>query len=254
MTTASSAAHLELIPTVSDTLPAGGLAAILADPERNQRLIDALASIAVANAGVDLDFEQFAFADDRSTWTATSAPTGSRQRLHGALQRVRTDPRTTIPSETRSRVRSRPTGASAGTAAPGPSSPARGATTDTGRWAPGRFSRSATLMRNGAAATGSSGTGTGAGGNTGSRPECTARGRVNGRCYQRRLRRRPADRPAGRRARQPSWSKNAPSAAASSGSGSSGAATWTWSCSRPRCTWAIVRSSTTSKAANFRST
>jgi spore germination protein YaaH len=71
MVTASTAAHATLVPTVSDTLPAGGLAGILADPERNKRLVDSLTSIAAGNGGVDLDFEQFTFADDPATWETT---------------------------------------------------------------------------------------------------------------------------------------------------------------------------------------
>lgn len=73
MITAAAAAKLELVPTVSDMMPKGAMAALLADKTRRTALVDALVGVATAevHAGVDIDEEQFAFADDRSTWDTT---------------------------------------------------------------------------------------------------------------------------------------------------------------------------------------
>ena len=63
-----------IIPSVMDYLPAGEMAAVLADPVTRRAHIDALMAFVVDGRfdGVDLDYEQFAFADDRSTWETTS--------------------------------------------------------------------------------------------------------------------------------------------------------------------------------------
>ncbi|MFT3852147.1 MAG: glycosyl hydrolase family 18 protein [Ilumatobacteraceae bacterium] len=66
-----------VIPTVADGAGTGGMAAILADPARRAGHIAALVDIVVGGYGgvgydgIDLDYEQFAFADDRSTWATT---------------------------------------------------------------------------------------------------------------------------------------------------------------------------------------
>ena len=67
------AAHLPLIPAVRDGMPAHGMAAVLADPAQRAAHVSALVNLAVANgyAGIDLDYEQFAFADGTSSWAAT---------------------------------------------------------------------------------------------------------------------------------------------------------------------------------------
>jgi len=64
----------KIIPSVMDYLPAGGMAAVLADPVSRRTHVEALVDFVVAGDfdGVDLDYEQFAFADDRSTWETTS--------------------------------------------------------------------------------------------------------------------------------------------------------------------------------------
>ncbi len=66
----------EDIPVVASILDATGrgeMAAILADPGRRGRHVDAIASFADDGgfAGIDLDYEQFAFADGRDTWRTT---------------------------------------------------------------------------------------------------------------------------------------------------------------------------------------
>ena len=57
----------------STRMPPGDMAALLADPAQRARHVEALAEFAEEGdyAGLDIDYEQFAFADDRSTWTTT---------------------------------------------------------------------------------------------------------------------------------------------------------------------------------------
>jgi HAD superfamily hydrolase (TIGR01509 family) len=66
-------AGAKVTPSISDAMPAGGMAALLADPASRAIHVAAIADIAAANDfdGIDLDYEQFAFADDRATWTTT---------------------------------------------------------------------------------------------------------------------------------------------------------------------------------------
>lgn len=61
------------VPSVIDHLPAGEMAAILADPAQRKAHIDALVAFAdrLDADGLDIDYEQFAFADGSSTWAAT---------------------------------------------------------------------------------------------------------------------------------------------------------------------------------------
>lgn len=62
-----------IVPSIVDALPAGEMAAILADPATRTQHVDALVDFADAGGydGLDLDYEQFAFADGRDTWAAT---------------------------------------------------------------------------------------------------------------------------------------------------------------------------------------
>ena len=62
-----------LVPSIRDQLPAGEMAAILADPATRAQHIDALTAFAetVDADGLDLDYEQFAFADGRASWADT---------------------------------------------------------------------------------------------------------------------------------------------------------------------------------------
>jgi GH18 family chitinase len=63
----------QIVPSIMDALPAGGMAAILADPATRSAHVAALRSFAADGDydGLDLDYEQFAFADGRDTWAAT---------------------------------------------------------------------------------------------------------------------------------------------------------------------------------------
>ncbi len=72
---AARVAGVAVVPSIRDAMPAGGMAAVLADPTTRTRHVDALVGFATAGSytGLDLDYEQFAFADPRETWAATSA-------------------------------------------------------------------------------------------------------------------------------------------------------------------------------------
>ena len=62
-----------LVPSVVDAMPAGQMAAILANPVTRRRHVDALVEFMIQGNydGLDIDYEQFAFADGRSTWETT---------------------------------------------------------------------------------------------------------------------------------------------------------------------------------------
>ena len=62
-----------VVPSIVDALPAGEMAAILSDPASRERHVEAIVAFASDGDfdGVDLDYEQFAFADGRQTWETT---------------------------------------------------------------------------------------------------------------------------------------------------------------------------------------
>jgi len=64
---------VKVIPAITDGMPAGGMAAVLADPTQRAAHVIAITSLAQQNDfdGIDIDYEQFAFADGRETWEAT---------------------------------------------------------------------------------------------------------------------------------------------------------------------------------------
>jgi spore germination protein YaaH len=64
---------VRIVPSVVDALPAGEMASILGDPTTRSRHVDALVALAddIDADGLDIDYERFAFADDRSTWPTT---------------------------------------------------------------------------------------------------------------------------------------------------------------------------------------
>ena len=74
MKTAAAQAGIALWPSFTDSSPARGLATIMSKPKKRAKLVDRMVSLAVAEgyAGLDLDFEKFAFNDGSSTWAATS--------------------------------------------------------------------------------------------------------------------------------------------------------------------------------------
>ncbi len=62
-----------VVPSIIDAMPAGGMAAILADPAARTRHVDTIVGFAEDGGydGIDVDYEQFAFADGRLTWADT---------------------------------------------------------------------------------------------------------------------------------------------------------------------------------------
>ena len=60
----------KIVPSIVDALPAGEMAAILADPTTRRRHVDAILAFAQEGDfdGIDLNYEQFAFADGRDSW------------------------------------------------------------------------------------------------------------------------------------------------------------------------------------------
>ncbi|HSL74918.1 MAG TPA: glycosyl hydrolase family 18 protein [Ilumatobacteraceae bacterium] len=63
----------DIVPSIVDNLPAGTMAALLADPVTRRRHVEAIRSFAADGdfRGIDIDYEQFAFADGRDTWATT---------------------------------------------------------------------------------------------------------------------------------------------------------------------------------------
>jgi spore germination protein YaaH len=70
---AARSSGVDVIPSIVDLLPAGEMAAILADPPSRSRHVDAIRRFAADGDydGIDIDYEQFAFADGRDTWVTT---------------------------------------------------------------------------------------------------------------------------------------------------------------------------------------
>lgn len=67
------AAGLSVIPAIADGSGKGTMAAVLANPATRSAHVADIVNLVVSNGydGIDLDYEQFAFADGRSTWAAT---------------------------------------------------------------------------------------------------------------------------------------------------------------------------------------
>ena len=64
---------MPLVASILDGTEPGVMAGILADPDQRARHVDALAAFAADGdfAGLDIDYEQFAFADGKDTWATT---------------------------------------------------------------------------------------------------------------------------------------------------------------------------------------
>ena len=109
-----------IVASILDGTGAGVMAGILADAEQRSRHIDTIAGFAADGdfAGIDIDYEQFAFADGRDTWAATRPELGRLRR--GARRppaRRRTHPDRQHPARVRRRNRRR-TAASGSTTTP----------------------------------------------------------------------------------------------------------------------------------------
>ncbi len=65
--------EVPLVASILDGTDPGVMASILADPEQRARHVDAVAAFAADGGydGIDIDYEQFAFADGRDSWAAT---------------------------------------------------------------------------------------------------------------------------------------------------------------------------------------
>ncbi|MEO7369690.1 MAG: HAD-IA family hydrolase [Ilumatobacteraceae bacterium] len=70
---ATRASGAKVVPSIVDVMPAGGMAAVLADAASRAAHVAAIADLAAANSfdGIDIDYEKFAFSDARSTWATT---------------------------------------------------------------------------------------------------------------------------------------------------------------------------------------
>lgn len=64
---------VNVVPSIIDGMPAGAMAAILADPATRAQHVATIRAFAADGDfdGIDIDYEQFAFADGRDTWEAT---------------------------------------------------------------------------------------------------------------------------------------------------------------------------------------
>ncbi len=64
---------VRIVPSIIDTLPAGEMANILANDDQRRRHVAAIVDFVEEGEfdGVDIDYEQFAFADGRDTWDTT---------------------------------------------------------------------------------------------------------------------------------------------------------------------------------------
>ncbi len=71
--TATRAAGAKVVPSIVDAMPAGGMAAVLADPSARAAHVAAIGDLAATNGfdGIDIDYEKFAFSDNRATWSTT---------------------------------------------------------------------------------------------------------------------------------------------------------------------------------------
>jgi spore germination protein YaaH len=84
------AAGIPVVPTVTDGMRPGGMAHVLAGRVARARQVAALVAVVVRNryAGIDLDYESFAFADGTSTWSQTRPHwVAFVRQLAGALHR-----------------------------------------------------------------------------------------------------------------------------------------------------------------------
>lgn len=70
---ATTERDVPLIATIVDDSPSGTMAAAFADPARRSAHVQLIVTVVVDGGfdGVDLDYEKFAFADDRATWATT---------------------------------------------------------------------------------------------------------------------------------------------------------------------------------------
>ena len=65
--------HLQVLPSIVDQLPAGAMAAVMADPAARRTHVAAITNFVRTGEfdGIDIDYEKFAFSDGKSTWLTT---------------------------------------------------------------------------------------------------------------------------------------------------------------------------------------
>ena len=70
---AADDSRARLVPSIRDEMPAGAMASMLANPVTRTRHVETILEFAdeLDVDGIDIDYEQFAFADGRDTWEAT---------------------------------------------------------------------------------------------------------------------------------------------------------------------------------------
>lgn len=64
---------IAVVPSILDAMPAGGMADVVTDPVSRTVHVDAIVELVEQEDfdGIDIDYEQFAFADDRVSWAST---------------------------------------------------------------------------------------------------------------------------------------------------------------------------------------
>ena len=72
---AAAAQGVAVIPTITDAMPSGGMAAVLHDPGTRTAHVSAITTLVTSHGydGIDIDYETFAHGDPDSTWTETRA-------------------------------------------------------------------------------------------------------------------------------------------------------------------------------------
>ena len=71
--TAAQAGSVRVTPSIVDAMPKGGMAALLADPTTRSAHVATIVDFVTTGgfAGIDIDYEKFAFSDGRDTWETT---------------------------------------------------------------------------------------------------------------------------------------------------------------------------------------
>jgi spore germination protein YaaH len=64
---------IAVVPSILDAMPAGGMADVVTDPASRTAHVETIVALVEEEGfdGIDIDYEQFAFADNRETWPST---------------------------------------------------------------------------------------------------------------------------------------------------------------------------------------
>lgn len=71
LVTAARTAGAKLLPSITDETASGTMASLLADPVSRSRHVADLVALVAGYDGIDLDYEKFAFYDNKATWVTT---------------------------------------------------------------------------------------------------------------------------------------------------------------------------------------